>query len=46
MGDKVKKSLDSLKDDIQTLNKVDMDKIVGGKTNNKWNLGCNGIVPQ
>jgi hypothetical protein len=46
MRDKVKKNLDSLKDDLQTLNKSDMDKIVGGKSNTKWNLGCDGIVPQ
>ena len=48
MGDKVnKRSLDDIKKDIQQkLDKLDMDKIVGGKSTGKWNPPCDGIVPQ
>lgn len=48
---KSKKNLEDLKKDLKTINKDDMNKIVGGKNDknkNKWNNGngCSGIVPQ
>ncbi len=46
---KNKKKLDDLKKDLKTLQKKDMKKIVGGKTDKKkkkWNNGLGGIVPQ
>lgn len=46
---KSKKNLDQLKNDLKTLKKVDMNKIVGGKNDNKkkkWNNSCGGILPQ
>lgn len=46
---KNKKKIDDLKKDLKTLQKKDMKKIVGGKTNKKkkkWNNGLGGIVPQ
>ena len=50
MGSKVnkKKSLDDLRNDIDTntLDKTDMDAIVGGKTVIIRNPPCDGIVPQ
>ena len=47
--DKVKKNLDSLKDDLQVLKPNDMDNVQGGRKaipNISHNIGCNGIVPQ
>lgn len=50
MGSKVnkKKSLDDLRNDIDTntLDKTDMDVIIGGKSASVQNPPCNGIVPQ
>ena len=45
---KSKKNLEDLKKekDLKTLKKNDMNKIIGGKKNKKWNNGCGGIVPQ
>ncbi|MEN0002944.1 MAG: hypothetical protein AAF798_02325 [Bacteroidota bacterium] len=47
---KSKKLKDLKKDnDLKTLKKKDMNKIIGGKSDKKnknWNGGCGGIVPQ
>lgn len=47
MGKFSKFSLKLLKD-LPTLDKDEMDQIVGGKKskNDSWNSGCGGIVPQ
>lgn len=48
MGNKVKKSLDDIRKDVQPLDKNHLDKIFGGKgkSTSKYNLGCDGLVPQ
>ncbi len=48
MGKKVRKSLMDLKNDLQIINKDDMNHLIGGKSKGKirWKASCGGIVPQ
>lgn len=46
---KSKKNIEDLKKkqkDLKPLQKKDMNKIIGGKKNKKWNNSCGGILPQ
>ncbi len=47
-ADKSRRTLEELKRELQTVNQLDMNNIVGGRKRNmeRWNNGCGGVIPQ